>query len=243
MQSDYIISDMGTMKSRKLLEEAKALKSKLRHLPEEKDFAKENYPLESLTEEIYGDIHRRISGMCAVGYTVPVPMMECFRTNAPYPEVDIYRLRGESWHHIWESEKTLYASSWQIGENTWLSSPYRAVLESAQHLHNERDPEWLLSVLVTYEFDAEEFAKTSEDINMQDGLRKLAAISTLYDAAFGESPEWVSKLQSYAAHIADSEILMRDQMSDISTEADGYDEDFGVIWNISKSETLNEIFT
>ena len=207
-----------------------------------------DYPVgENLSEKtgaLYSDTHRRISGMYAVDCHFAVPVMSCFSTNAPYPERDIHNFSREGWLHFYESEDTLYAHSWEIGENTWISTPERSLIETAFVSFDYRYPEWLMKVLAGYILNPRLLFDISENLGMADGFRRLAAISTLYPyVCNSKTPEWILEMQEYAKYINGTDILLCDGIPLIGLEENNVCEDFGVIWNFAKQEIIDEIYT
>lgn len=201
----------------------------------------------SLTDKTYSayrNTPRRISGSYAVTCLLPIPMMSCFSTNAPSPDRNITNFSGERWRHFNEAEDTLYIYSWEIGKNTWISTPERAMIETAFMSYDYRYPEWLLRVLLTYEMNSALLFDASEALGMNNGFRRLAAISTLYPyVSRKKTPIWISELQEYAEHIDEPNILLCEGIPTFSEKDSDICEDFGVIWNFDKQEIINEIYT
>ena len=218
-------------------------KVKMRKPEEWTNYSAGDY-LTKKTYSIYRDTPRRISGSYAVKSLLPVPMMSCFSTNAPCPDKDIHNFSRENWLHFYEPEDTLCIYSWEIGENTWISTPERAMIETAFISYDYRYPEWLLRVLLTYEMDPDMLFETSESLGMNDGFRRLAAILTLYPYVSRKKvPVWVSEIQEYAEYIEGPDILLCEGISIIGGKDGDIYEDFGVFWNFDKQEVINAVFT
>lgn len=198
--------------------------------------------LEEEADVLYGDSPRRICGKDALDSTVAAPMMSCRQTAGPFPEGTAKWLTDQAWFHFPESESTMYIGAWRIGERTWHSSPVRALIETAYYATHYRDPEWLLSALLSSNFKLEEAADIAERAEMNDGLRRLASISELvfrFDDKGGYP--WMSELRDYAEKI-DGEVIPVCAGSGWFPVKEGWeDRKYGVIWNVDREETADEL--
>ena len=133
-------------------------------------------PLERLGM-LYGEAPRRISGDAALlGYGVPLTVGLAAHSPA---NVNAEMARSLGVAHKQEGTSTLTQGASQVDKRTWISSPERALLETAQGdcLYLPTD-EALVNSLV-YEvlrFSAARMAELAENLGFEAGLRRLVSL-------------------------------------------------------------------
>ena len=177
----------------------------------------------------YGDIPRRISCETALANTAFTLVLECHVVNAPEPKHDTTLLDEGMFCHIYESEETLRIGAIQVGENTWISSPARSLLDCGYYDCSNRVPDWIISAVRIANFRADEIVELSEQIGMQDSARRIASIASLLSEKDTEGREWLKELAEYASQCATENIWLDMAMS--HSNIYWADEKFGVLWN------------
>ena len=196
------------------------------------------------TDIVYGDIPRRVSANYALAVVAGTPMMSSLTMSAPWPEyyTDEFEDEYEVLRHYPEPEETLYVGAWRIGEHTWISSPERALLDTAHLGNHNRVPEWILRSMVCNDFSFEELVHISEEADMGEALRKIASISVLLNwYKKKHKPLWIKKLRKYAKSIPSEPTYVCRSFAEAGLTKGWHDRNFNVIWNVSREETYNEL--
>jgi len=157
--------------------------------------------------EVYGRVPRRLSHQSALSLG-GVALMAGVTVSAPGA---LYgRAHRMGWRHVAESSSTLQVAATSVGDDTWVSTPARALLECAQHAR------WVCGVDETIAltlsraprlFDADELSAVAADLGFAAGLRRIASVADALSAvaadADGPIPEHAREVlavdRAYAA--------------------------------------------
>lgn len=193
---------------------------------------------DSRLADYYGNAPRRISCEWAMQAVLHLPMMHAFTLNAPQPSSE-QRIADANVRllHYPESENTLFSGSWQIGENTWVSDPYRLLLDCLFYSCTGRSGEYVLQAVAKCASDAEPIINIAESTGMHDALRRLASVVSLVPCKVRK--QWHEDIQDYAKDI-EGDIIPIWKQAPIASSTHEFeiDETFGVVWNwVTKQET------
>ena len=195
---------------------------------------------ECLLDAGFGDVPRRISHMMALE-AAGIPLVVGPQMSFPHEHAGTAMPLGI--HVFREPRDRIPAFATKLTERTWMSSPTRAAIETAQHdvaapLWDERIA-WAFAEDSGTIFDAEEAAEISEALQMRAGLRRLSSIAhALRDLATGDPDDVLKSVPEAWASIAtarrgDAWIRLRrsQQMPLEPSEAAWVDSERKVIWN------------
>lgn len=194
------------------------------------------------TNQLYGSVPRRIASDLALWLTLPAGMMAGPTHNLPLSAEGRFGLIIGVSMPCYEPDETLTLYAWQIGENTWISKPPRALLDCAFYTADGRTHEFVLRVLAMNTFRVSELAEISETVGMADGIRRLAALSKL--VVNPELRPWLAELQEYARTLPGDPIDMwKGHTAWYQYERDLFvDEEFGVIWNGDRESCYDYVY-
>ena len=135
----------------------------------------EIYELGDLLPELYGETPRRISHQSAISYA-GVPLTAGWFISADTPATK--KMIDHYVTHLEEHASTLFVDSQEVSENTWLSSPERAILEEAEHMPKARSVKTLSRALdMPDNFEWERIGDLAKYLRYSEGLRRLASMS------------------------------------------------------------------
>lgn len=138
--------------------------------------------------EVYGRAPRRLSHRSAL--SLSVALMAGVTISAPGA---LYgRARRLGWRHVAENPATLLVAATGAGDDTWVSTPVRALLECAQHARWVFGVEEIIALTLSRAprlFDAEELATVAAELGFAAGLRRIASVAdALAAVAAGDGP-------------------------------------------------------
>lgn len=140
--------------------------------------------------QVYGRVPRRLSHRSALSLG-GVALMAGVTVSAPGA---LYgRARRCGWRHVAESPATLRVAAVGVGDDTWVSTPVRALLECAQHARWVFGVEEVIAQALSktpWLFDADELAAVAADLRFAAGLRRIASVADALAAvaADGDGP-------------------------------------------------------
>ena len=140
--------------------------------------------------QVYGRVPRRLShrGALSLG---GVALMAGVTVSAPGA---LYgRARRVGWRHVAESSATLRVAAAGVGEDTWVSTPVRALLECAQHARWVCGVDEIIAQALSktpWLFDPEELAAVAADLRFGAGLRRIASVADAL-AAFADGDDQI----------------------------------------------------
>ena len=133
--------------------------------------------LERRLADVYGRSARRISHRSALSLG-GMALMAGVTVSA---EGSLYeRARRGGWRHVAESSSTLRVAAVEVGADTWMSTPARALVECAQHAC------WLSGVdeiiaqalsKTAWLFDPGDLAAVAAELGWRAGLRRIASVA------------------------------------------------------------------
>lgn len=192
---------------------------------------------------VYGSVERRVSCESALARTALVAVATgCVSVNAPFPESDVRQFRGEPLLHYAETAETLKVGAVEIAERTWMSSALRAMLDVACFSFSYRCVEYLLKAVLSIELAADEMIVLAGDLRQEDGLRRIAAVCSLAEEQHRR--DWHRQILDWAKG-ADGDMVPVWKgwgESDIWSRDGERDEEFKVIWNISRREIYESVY-
>ena len=102
------------------------------------------------------------------------------------------RARRGGWRHVAEGPATLSVAAVGVGDDTWMSTPARALLECAQHAWWVVGAEEVIAQALSkwpQLFDPEELAEVAARLGWRAGLRRVASVADALGAvAAAEGP-------------------------------------------------------
>lgn len=194
-------------------------------------------------DTVYGSVERRVSCESALARTAPVAVATgCVSVNAPFPESDVQQFCGEPLLHYAENAETLKVGAVEIAERTWMSSALRAMLDVACFSFSHRCAEYLLKAVLSVELAADEMIELAGHSRQEHGLRKIAAVCSLADEQHRRG--WHRQILDWAKSADGDMVPVWKGLgeSDIWSEDDERDEEFKVIWNISRKEVYESVY-
>ena len=133
---------------------------------------------DALLDSVFGDSPRRMSHMMALG-AAGVPLVVCQQITLPYEAAKPVRHLGINVFREKRENVTRFAT--QLTERTWMSTPTRAAIETAQH--GIAAPQWDERIAWAFAeesgsmLDLEEAQEISVALRMRAGLRRLSSIA------------------------------------------------------------------
>ncbi len=127
--------------------------------------------------EVYGQVPRRLSHQSALSLG-GVALMAGVTISAPGALYS--RARRLGWRHVTESTATLQVAATGVGDDTWVSTPARALLECAQHARWVFGVDEIVALALSRAprlFDADELATVAADLGFAAGLRRIASVA------------------------------------------------------------------
>ena len=133
------------------------------------------YELEEILPELYGESPRRISHQSGILYA-GVPLTIGWHISSNIQPDKIFKKHGII--HIQESEETLFEDAEEIAENTWLSSPERAIVEEAEDMNQAASAKMISRAMdMPSNFDWGRIPEVAEKLNYSNGLRRVCSMS------------------------------------------------------------------
>ena len=138
--------------------------------------------------QVYGRVPRRLShrGALSLG---GVALMAGVTVSAPGAQYG--RARRVGWRHMAESAATLRVAAAGVGEDTWVSTPVRALLECAQHARWVCGVDEIIAQALSktpWLFDPDELAAVAAELRFWAGLRRIASVADAL-AAFADGDD------------------------------------------------------
>lgn len=100
--------------------------------------------------------------------------------------------RRGGWRHVAEGSATLSVAAVEVGADTWMSTPARALLECAQHAWWVVGADEIIAQALSKSpqlFDPEELAAVAAQLGWRAGLRRVASVAeALAAVAASEGP-------------------------------------------------------
>ncbi|MDE0652063.1 MAG: hypothetical protein OXI26_00215 [bacterium] len=127
--------------------------------------------------DVYGRMPRRLSHRSALSLG-GVALMAGVTVSAPGAFYGQARRLG--WRHAAERAATLKVAATGVGDDTWVSTPARALLECAQHARWVFGVEEIVALALSRAprlFDADELAAVAADLPFAAGLRRIASVA------------------------------------------------------------------
>lgn len=137
--------------------------------------------------EVYGRAPRRLSHRSALSLG-GVALMAGVTVSAPGALHG--RARRLGWRHVAESPQTLLVAATGAGDDTWMSTPVRALLECAQHARWVCGVDEIIAQALSKTprlFDPEELATVAADLRFAAGLRRIASVADALAAVAADS--------------------------------------------------------
>ena len=127
--------------------------------------------------QVYGRVPRRLSHRSALSLG-GVALMAGVTVSAPGARYGPARRLG--WRHVAESRATLTVAAVGVGDDTWVSTPVRALLECAQHARWVCGVDEIIAQALSKTprlFDPDELAAVAADLRFAAGLRRIASVA------------------------------------------------------------------
>lgn len=137
--------------------------------------------------EVYGCAPRRLSHRSALSLG-GVALMAGVTVSAPGARYG--RARRLGWRHVAERPQTLLMAATGAGDDTWMSTPVRALLECAQHARWIFGVDEIIAQALSKTprlFDPDELATVAADLGFAAGLRRIASVADALAAVAADS--------------------------------------------------------
>ena len=133
------------------------------------------YELEEILPKLYGDSPRRISHQSGILYAgVPLTVGWYISSTETYDK----KFSENYIANNTESEEILLVDAEQVADNTWLSSPERAVLEEAEDMTRTHSVKTISRAMdMPGNFNWGRILEVTEKLGYRNGLRRLCSMS------------------------------------------------------------------